>query len=177
MPIWYVLWDIISFKFNQKGEPYFLETFGSKSDFDLEERILFYLSSVRTEFDKNIIDEWLRLEKLHSDTVSVQRNPLQSKRIDFSDWFTFTIDGADAKDLDDAISLRINEAWNYVLAVHIADVAEYVTEWSNLDREAYTRATSIYTPGKVIPMLPESLSNHLCSLHPGTPKFTLSCVM
>jgi ribonuclease R len=66
---------------------------------------------------------------------------------------------------------------DYTLAVHIADVAEYVREGSALDREALTRATSIYTPGKVIPMLPEILSNDLCSLHPGEPKLVLSAVM
>jgi ribonuclease R len=177
IPLGYVLGDIISFKFDQRWNPCFLEKFASESDFDLEERILFYLSSVRTEFDKNIIEEWKRLEKRHTDNSNLQEKSTDPKRVDFSEWFTLTIDGADAKDLDDAISLRINEVWNYMLAVHIADVAEYVTEWSGLDREAYTRATSIYTPGKVIPMLPESLSNNLCSLHPGRSKLTLSCVM
>ncbi len=100
-----------------------------------------------------------------------------SERTDFRDWYTLTIDGSDAKDLDDAISIRQEKNGDYALAVHIADVAEYVTEWSAIDREAIMRATSIYTPGKVIPMLPEILSNDLCSLHPGTRKLTLSCVM
>jgi ribonuclease R len=100
-----------------------------------------------------------------------------SGRTDFRDWYTLTIDGSDAKDLDDAISIRQETNGDYTLAVHIADVAEYVTEGSVLDREALARATSIYTPGKVIPMLPEILSNDLCSLHPGEPKLVLSAVM
>ena len=88
-----------------------------------------------------------------------------------------TIDGSDAKDLDDAISIFRNEHGNFMLAVHIADVAHYVEEGSLLDKEALDRATSIYTPSKVVPMLPEILSNDLCSLHPGTPKLTLSIIM
>lgn len=99
------------------------------------------------------------------------------KRCDFRDVFTFTIDGADAKDLDDAISMQQDAQGNYILWVHIADVAEYVCEDSLLDREALHRATSIYTPGKVIPMLPEAISNDVCSLHPGEPKLVLSCFM
>ncbi len=88
-----------------------------------------------------------------------------------------TIDGADAKDLDDAISVARYRDGQYFLAVHIADVAEYVREWSALDHEAILRTTSIYTPWRVIPMLPEKLSNDLCSLHPGTLKLTLSILM
>ena len=88
-----------------------------------------------------------------------------------------TIDGSDAKDLDDAISIFRNEQGNFILAVHIADVAHYVEEGSPLDKEALDRATSIYTPAKVVPMLPEILSNDLCSLHPGTPKLTLSIII
>ncbi len=88
-----------------------------------------------------------------------------------------TIDGADAKDLDDAISIARYRDGHYLLTVHIADVAEYVREWSALDHEAILRTTSIYTPWRVIPMLPEKLSNDLCSLHPGTSKLTLSILM
>ncbi len=98
-------------------------------------------------------------------------------RTDFRKGFTMTIDGADAKDLDDAISIARYRDGSYLLAVHIADVAEYVREWSALDHEAIERTTSIYTPGQVIPMLPEKLSNDLCSLHPGEPKLTLSILM
>lgn len=98
-------------------------------------------------------------------------------RLDLRLWPTMTIDWSDAKDLDDAISIARYEGGDYLLWVHIADVAEYVTEWSELDTEAYLRGTSIYTPGRVIPMLPEILSNDRCSLHPGGPKLTLSILM
>ena len=102
---------------------------------------------------------------------------LLGNRMDFRNWYTLTIDGADAKDLDDAISLARSPDGTMLLGVHIADVAEYVREGTGLDREAYARATSVYTPGKVIPMLPEKISNDLCSLHPGSAKLTLSCLM
>lgn len=99
------------------------------------------------------------------------------RRIDFRDRYTITIDGSDAKDLDDAVSLDLLENKNLLLMVHIADVSEYVQEDSLLDKEAIVRSTSIYTPGRVVPMLPEKLSNELCSLHPGSPKLTLSILM
>jgi len=98
-------------------------------------------------------------------------------RIDLRNEWVITIDGADAKDLDDAIGVKKLPNGNFELSVHIADVAEYVTENSVLDREAYHRGTSIYTPDEVIPMLPEHLSNNLCSLHPGSPKATLSITL
>ncbi|WP_164108644.1 MULTISPECIES: ribonuclease R [Sphingobacterium] len=99
-----------------------------------------------------------------------------AKRRDFRDTLTFTIDPADAKDFDDAISFKTLENGNYEIGVHIADVSYYVTPESILDKEAFERATSVYLVDRVIPMLPERLSNNLCSLRPNEDKLCFSAV-
>ena len=99
------------------------------------------------------------------------------QRTDLRGLLSFTIDGRDAKDFDDAVSLEPLEGGCVRLGVHIADVGHYVREGSALDREALARGTSIYLPGRVLPMLPEQLSNGVCSLRPNEDKFTMTALL
>ncbi len=98
------------------------------------------------------------------------------KRRDMRDVLTFTIDPKDAKDFDDALSFEKMENGNYEIGIHIADVSHYVTPGNELDDEAYERATSVYLVDRVVPMLPEILSNNACSLRPNEEKYTFSAV-
>ena len=99
-----------------------------------------------------------------------------AKRRDMRDTLTFTIDPKDAKDFDDALSFKILENGNYEIGIHIADVSHYLQEGTILDNEAYNRATSVYLVDRVVPMLPEVLSNFACSLRPNEEKYTFSAI-
>ena len=120
-------------------------------------------------FEKQVLDEAMKL----SETIT--REELK-RRKDYRDILTFTIDPADAKDFDDAISIRNLDNGNYEIGVHIADVSHFVKQDSILDKSAYERATSVYLPDRVNPMLPEKISNELCSLRPNEDKYTFSVI-
>ena len=98
-----------------------LSRFGNEEDVDLDERLILWLSQARTEFPDHVSQE-------SEDIKAMAKDKKNNNRTDFRDWYTLTIDGSDAKDLDDAISIRQEQNGGYTLAVHIADVAEYVTE-------------------------------------------------
>ncbi|WP_169737142.1 ribonuclease R, partial [Deinococcus pimensis] len=100
-----------------------------------------------------------------------------ARRLDLRDEHVFTVDGRDAKDFDDAIHIRPAENGNFLVGVHIADVSHYVRPGTALDEDAYARATSVYLPGRVLPMLPERLSNGVCSLVPNEDRLTLSALV
>ena len=124
---------------------------------------------ISTEFPERVLNQAVRVGKEVSEADCAGRKDLRS-------WTMVTIDGEDAKDLDDAVSLT-KEGENYRLGVHIADVANYVQEGSALDREALERGTSVYLADRVIPMLPHKLSNGICSLNAGEDRLALSCIM
>ena len=122
------------------------------------------------EFPEEVYAE---IEHLGTDVAEADKKG----REDLRDLLTITIDGADAKDLDDAVSLKRLGNGNFELGVHIADVSHYVRENTALDKEAYARGTSVYLVDRVIPMLPHKLSNGICSLNPHVDRLALSCLM
>ncbi|MCK5454031.1 MAG: RNB domain-containing ribonuclease, partial [Calditrichia bacterium] len=110
--------------------------------------------------------------------IDFQLSPkIIKNRLDLRKELLFTIDPVDAKDFDDAVTLTTNARGNFLLGVHIADVSHFIPEGSIIDKEALKRGTSIYLVDRVVPMLPEHLSNELCSLQPNEVKLTYSCIM
>ena len=155
---------------NRKPEGKIVEILGKKGERGVEIDSIIRAHGLPEEFPKKVIDEanFVAGQELEDEIA---------RRLDLRDLDIFTIDGEDAKDLDDAISIEVLPNGNYKLGVHIADVTHYVKEKSKLDKEALKRATSVYLVDKVIPMLPKQLSNGVCSLNPFEDKLTLSCIM
>lgn len=127
-------------------------------------------NGIKQEFDADTMSE---VQKAPS---AVTEKDIEG-RTDLRDMLIFTIDGDDARDFDDAVSLSVLNNGNYYLGVHIADVTHYVKEGTALDTEAFERATSVYLADRVIPMLPEKLSNGICSLNPNVDRLTMSVLM
>ncbi|KGR80040.1 ribonuclease R [Ureibacillus manganicus] len=143
---------------------------GHKNDPGVDILSIIYKHGIPPEFPQEVVDAAAQVPDSISEDDLVGRRDLRNEMI-------VTIDGADAKDLDDAVTVTKLEDGKYKLGVHIADVSYYVTEGSLLDREAYDRATSVYLTDRVIPMIPHRLSNGICSLNPQVDRLTLSCEM
>ena len=160
-------------KYPEKGknaEGKVIEVIGNVNQAGVDMLSLIKEYNLPAKFSDEVVNE----AKSKGDKVDVANI---GNRIDLRDKEIFTIDGEDAKDLDDAVRVEKLENGNYLLDVHIADVSYYVTQDSLLDKEAYIRGTSIYMLGRVIPMLPRELSNGICSLNANEDRFTLSCTM
>ena len=157
-------------KDNRKPEGIITEVLGNKDERGIEIESIIREHGLPLEFPGKVLDE------ANYVAVPIPNEEIEKRR-DLRDKLIYTIDGVDAKDLDDAVSVELLDNGNYQLGVHIADVTHYVREKSNLDMEALKRATSVYLVDKVIPMLPKQLSNGVCSLHPKTDKLTLSIFM
>ena len=165
-----VVIDIISYP--QKHQPpigKITEILGYSSDPKVELNSIFRKLETRNEFPINVLEQAKKVTRPFCD------KDLKNRK-DLTDWEIFTIDGETAKDFDDAISLDLTKE-GFRLGVHIADVSHYIKKNSALDKEAFSRGTSIYFPGGVIPMLPSELSNDLCSLKPNTKRLTLTTLI
>lgn len=165
-----VLLQILSYDYLGQPDAEIIKNLGSAESLKSRIDSIVYTHRIKSEFDSETLTEANTI----SDTISEKE---LSKRLDLRTEKIITIDGDDAKDFDDAISIRKLAGGLYRLGVHIADVSHYVTPESSIDAEAFTRGTSVYLSDRVIPMLPERLSNGVCSLVPNEDRLTLSCIM
>lgn len=168
--------DKVSFKIHKRGERHsehtvdILETFGDSETAAVCVNAYISQNNISYEFSPEVVAE---AEALNAKGFSDSEI---AGRLDLRELDIFTIDGADTKDIDDAISIEKGEV-SYRLGVHIADVSHYVKQGGIIDTEAFSRGTSIYFADKVIPMLPKALSNGICSLNPNEDRLAFSCLM
>ena len=155
---------------NRNPEGRIIDILGKAGTHEAEIQSIIRMHGLPEAFPKKVLRQSERIETVITDDEI-------SRRKDFREDLVVTIDGADAKDLDDAISINKLENGHYELGVHIADVTHYVKERSKLDVEALKRGTSVYLVDRVIPMLPKVLSNGICSLNPHEDRLTMSIVM
>lgn len=148
---------------------------GHKNDVGVDILSFVYEYNFRPDFPSEVIDELESIPLFLEN--SVIDSELAKGRKDLREKTIFTIDGADTKDIDDAISIERDEKGNYILGVHIADVSYYVKKGSEIDKEAYFRGTSVYLVDRVLPMLPHKLSNGICSLNENEDRLAMSCMM
>ena len=155
---------------DKRPEGTIIEILGKMDEAGVDMLSLIKEYKLPNEFPQPVIDEALQISQTIDEKNIAQRVDLRNEEI-------FTIDGEDAKDLDDAVNVKKNDDGTYTLGVHIADVSYYVKSGSKLDREAIKRGTSIYMMDRVIPMLPKELSNGICSLNENQDRFTISVIM
>ena len=161
----FLKWD----KSDKKPEGEIIAVMTAENEADMAMKEIIVHAGFPLQFDEAV------LKAADALLPNISREELK-KRKDCRDILTFTIDPVDAKDFDDAISIRNLDNGNYEIGVHIADVSHFVTPGSIIDKAAYERATSVYLPDRVNPMLPEKISNELCSLRPNEDKYTFSVI-
>ena len=170
-----VVCEIVTWEYQDiSPEGKIIEVLGKAGEVETEFKALIKKYGLSKTFPKQVRDEIK--ENLDNRKQIIPKEEI-SRRMDYREKNIFTIDPADAKDFDDAVHLEINEQGNYVLGVHIADVSYYVKENSNTDAEALRRGTSVYLMNDVVPMLPEILSNEICSLKEGTDRLVFSVII
>ena len=164
-----VVADILSYGSKDKEPTVYVKEFlGKYEDKGNDMLVVMRKYAIEAEFCEEVLKDESVNKKINEEELS--------KRLDLTNDIIVTIDGDDAKDLDDAISVK-KEKNGYTLGVHIADVSHYVKSGSPTDKEAYKRGTRVYFPDRVAPMLPFKLSNNLCSLNPNELKLTFSCIV
>ena len=168
--------DKVAFSIRKRGERHFdhtveiRESFGSSGNAKSSAEAYMLVNGLHTEFPDEVL---LEAQKINIDEPDPNE---AANRLDLRSEAIFTIDGADTKDIDDAVSISKTD-FGYNLGVHIADVSHYVKKGSAIDKEAFSRGTSIYYADKVVPMLPKELSNGICSLNPNVDRLAFSCLM
>ncbi len=146
------------------------EVLGMPDDPGVDSRVIIERYNLASSFSEDALAE---AEEFSSELMAQEKK----RREDYRSWTTMTIDGENAQDFDDAVSVRKLSSGNFLLGVHIADVSHYVKPGSSLDADAYERGTSVYFPDLTLPMLPERLSNDLCSLRPREERLTFSVLL